>query len=455
MEGHSGQIAAGFDRVCRQILQNARSELYVNMRYLDIALSAFSFSVQTQIPGIGTDGVTLYVHPKILADLYEENRLLVNRVYLHTVMHCLLRHLFKKPQADPLLWRLSCDMAVESIIDGMYVRSVRMGVSRFRRNWYDLLQKELKVLTAEGIYRVLAKKSLSPFEKASLQQAFCPDDHSLWPAGRQDGPPPPQMQMLADQWQDIDEKTQTQMESFSRDEMEGSGDLSRQMKTELQRKYDYREFLRRFAAWQEEMHVDLDTFDYVFYTYGLSLYGNLPLIEPQEFREVRRIDEFVIVVDVSMSTSGEPVKAFLEQTYAVLTESETYLKKVHIRILQCDDKVREDVKITSREQLDRYMKDFTLKGGGGTDFRPAFAYVERLLEERQMQDLKGMLYFTDGRGIYPKTRPAWETAFIFMDEFDPDIQVPPWAIRMVLPPWELTREKEEPRTLRTDYRFVD
>ena len=452
----SMDITQKYRAVSLQILSDSRNELYIHMRYLDLALSALSFSIQTQIPGIGTDGRILYAHPKILADLYEEDRLLVNRVYLHTVIHCLLRHPFRKPQADEQLWRISCDIAVESVIDGMNVRPVRMGVSRFRKNWYELLLKELKVLTAEGICRVLSKRKLTPFELKSLTDSFCIDDHSLWPAENGNRPDLPQMEMemLSDSWKDIDEKTQTQMETFSRDETEGSGDLSRQLKVQLQQKYDYRNFLRRFAMLHEELHADPDTFDYVFYTYGLSLYGNLPLIEPQEFREVNRIEEFVVVVDVSMSTSGEPVKAFLEQTYAVLTESGTYLKKVHIRILQCDDRVREDVKITCRGDLDRYMDAFTLKGGGGTDFRPAFAYVNRLLEEKQLPDLKGMIYFTDGRGIYPKMRPLWDTAFVFMEEFDPDIQVPPWAIRMVLPPREITGDSDKKKELRTDYRFL-
>ena len=52
------------------------------------------------------------------------------------------------------------------------------------------------------------------------------------------------------------------------------------------------------------MTVDPDSFDYNFYSYGLSLYGNMPLIEPQEWKEVQKVEEFVIVIDTSMSCSG-------------------------------------------------------------------------------------------------------------------------------------------------------
>lgn len=50
----------------------------------------------------------------------------------------------------------------------------------------------------------------------------------------------------------------------------------------------YKEFLRRFAVLREEVHADYDSFDMGYYAYGLSLYGNMPLIEPLETRRHTR-----------------------------------------------------------------------------------------------------------------------------------------------------------------------
>ena len=108
--------------------------------------------------------------------------------------------------------------------------------------------------------------------------------------------------------------------------------------------------------WREEIGVDDDSFDYAFYHYGLSMYGNMPLIEPQETKEVKKIEEFVIVVDTSMSCSGDLVRKFLEETYDVLSENESFFRKVHIRILQCDEQVQEDVRIERQEDWERYMQ---------------------------------------------------------------------------------------------------
>lgn len=445
------RIAEQFEAVSMRILTNARNELYITMRYLDLALSSLRIQITTDLKGIGTDGLSLFVHPKILADLYERNRLKVNRVYLHCVYHCLFRHLFKKTRPDPELWRISCDIAVESIIDSLYVRSVRMPRSRIRLNWYDILKKELKVLTAEGIYRVLARRRMTEYERRQLLEEFCIDDHSLWPKPEPPGKPPkPQTELLEKKWQDISEKTQTEMEAFSKEASHGDGDLLDEMRVENRERYDYRGFLRKFAVMKEEMQIDIDTFDYVFYSFGLSMYGNMPLIEPQEYKEVHKIQEFVIVIDVSMSTNGALVKTFLEQTYSVLTESESFLKKVHIRIIQCDEKVQADQKITCREELEEYMEHFTLTGNGGTDFRPAFDYVNELIERKEFHFLKGMIYFTDGLGIYPKKRPAYETAFVFMEEDYEDAQVPPWAMKLIIEKEQL----EEEAGLRTDYQFI-
>ena len=177
----------------------------------------------------------------------------------------------------------------------------------------------------------------------------------------------------------------------------------------------------------------------------------MPLIEPQEYKEEKKIQEFVIVIDTSMSCSGELVKTFLEQTYEVLSETESFFKKVNIRILQCDEKVQSDVKVTSREELEQYMKHFQVIGNGGTDFRPAFSYVRELVEKKEFLNLRGMVYFTDGYGVFPAKKPPFETAFVFMEEDYTDVSVPPWAIKLIIEKEEL----EEETALRLDYELIE
>ena len=133
-----------------------------------------------------------------------------------------------------------------------------------------------------------------------------------------------------------------------------------------------------------------------------------------------------------MSCSGELIRKFLEETYDVLKSTESFFRKINVHILQCDEKVQSDVKITSQEELENYMEQLELYGEGGTDFRPAFEYVEKLLEQGEFEDLKGLIYFTDGYGIYPKKMPPYKTAFVFLEEDYRDVDVPAWAVKLIL-----------------------
>ena len=406
----------------------ARDELYFSMRFLDVALSSFVYQMDSSVSPFGTDGAVMYFHPQQLGGLLRENRILVNRGYLHMVFHCIFRHMFKRTD-DERYWDLSCDIAAEHLIDGCDKRPVRWSRSLLRRETYRKLETGGRVMNAERIFRELKAWELTEKELSRLEEEFRTDDHRYW---ENRGPERKKEPELSRKWQEINEKMETDLETFSKEASEENGSFLGQLRVENRERQDYREFLRKFAVLREEMGTDPDTFDYGFYSYGLTLYGNMPLIEPLETREVRRIADFVIVIDTSMSCSGTLVRRFLEETYSVLKQNDSYFRRVNVHIIQCDEKVHSDVKITSEKELKKYMDQFELYGEGGTDFRPAFAYVDELLGMGEFDDLKGLIYFTDGYGIYPSRMPPYKTAFVFLEEDYRDADVPAWAIRLVL-----------------------
>lgn len=411
-----------------QILIAARDELYMGMRFLDVALSSFVYQMDTTVSPFGTDGVGMYFHPQQLGGLYRQNRILVNRGYLHMVFHCIFQHLWKIGY-DRQMWDLSCDIAVEHLIDANFHRSVRYSRSLLRRETYRKLELEKKTLHAERVYKILQKWKLSEKEIAKLETEFYVDDHKYWPSQNPDQKQDPQ---LRQKWQEMNESMETDLETFSKEASEQNGDFLEQIKIENREKQDYKEFLRKFSVYREEVGVDVDSFDYAFYSYGLQLYGNMPLIEPLETKEIKKIAEFVIVIDTSMSCSGALVRRFLEETYTILMEQNTFFQKVNIHIIQCDETVQSDVKINNQEELKNYMEKLDLYGEGGTDFRPAFAYVQQLLDKGEFENLKGLLYFTDGYGVYPSKMPPYQTAFVFMQEDYNEKDVPAWALKLII-----------------------
>lgn len=423
--------------ICMDIWKAAKEELYLSMRFFDVILNRLTLMPKPDMAGVGTDGICVYFYPDKVIALFRNSRVKVNRMYLHMVFHCLFLHF--QMQGDRRYWNLACDIAVESMLDSMNVRSIRTHVSPQRKNLYKNIRDEHNVLTAINVYRSLSSMELSESELSKLEQEFYVDNHGLW---EEEISPKTTMERER-QWKEDREKLQTEMETFGKEPSEQADAVLEQIKVENRERYDYRKFLRKFAVLKEEIQVDMDTFDYIFYHYGMEHYGNMPLIEPQETKEVHKVEEFVIAIDTSMSCQGDLVKKFLEETYDVLSESESFFRKVHIHIIQCDDKVQSDVVVTNEDEMKAYMEQFEIKGHGGTDFRPVFGYVNELLKKKAFHRLKGLIYFTDGYGIYPAKRPLYETAFVFMREDYQDIDVPVWAMKLILEPEDLENSERK------------
>ena len=93
-------------RMGGEVLAVVRSGLYLDFRFLDMALSALTPAPDERCRVLATDGQTLYYQPQRLLQLYQENPKYLNRLYLHTVFHCVFRHLWLKGRREPQLWSL-------------------------------------------------------------------------------------------------------------------------------------------------------------------------------------------------------------------------------------------------------------------------------------------------------------------------------------------------------------
>jgi predicted metal-dependent peptidase len=149
--------------------------------------------------------------------------------------------------------------------------------------------------------------------------------------------------------------------------------------------------------WREELRVALDKYfrdDYVvmppskklLYT-GIYLPSNIS----QTFR-------LVIAVDSSGSIDETQLNEFLTEVNFLMTLVQNY----QIELLVCDEKIRSHKTFYSGDTL-----EVDLKGGGGTDFRPVFTYIEE-----HFDDVKLLLYFTDLDGLFPNAVPNYEVKWI-------------------------------------------
>lgn len=411
-------------RMFDKIILYLRDELCIDFPYMERALSALIPEGKENVSAFATEGIHLYFPPARYLELFEENELFLRRAYLHTVLHCLYAHLWLRGDREEGRFGTACDVAVEFIIDGFNKRSTRRLLSWLRQQFYEKMRRERAISAAE-IYELLLEEP--PEYVKLLAQEFYVDDHALWGEKKGRQPSSGEQEEAQKRWQKIARQIRFQKEK-SDEAQEQAGAVTQEKITAEKKRRSYADFLKKFAAFHEQMRCDLDTFDLSYYTYGLRVYGNLPLIEPLETREERRIQEFVIAVDTSYSTSGELVHSFLRETLHILLEEHAFFTTAKVHLIQCDEQIREDLVVSARDQAERLLEHFAIKGGGSTDFRPVFAYVEELRAKGELKNLGGLLYFTDGNGTYPQKKPDYPCAFLYMDAYDEEA-VPAWAIR--------------------------
>ena len=562
-----------------RILNQSRYELSLSMRHLARALDRLPYEMDFNTQRMGTEGERIHFHPEFIFQLFMESPQKLNRLYMHSLLHCLFRHMFKNEDKKEELWNMACDIHVEYVLDSLDVDLLKRPAGEYRENTFQRLEEKIKTLSAERIYQYLEEADLDYDAWERLEREFYKDDHVFWKVidrkdapgqegeGDSDGAPLPlpedftpndnpsgeenegekkdsgdntsaenfedkdkssregksseddspqsgtpsngegkeeknqeagnqesenrgsegegntgegnsgedsqgeakqgdsqsgnssgkkqeerkkaenrkstgqenreereakkKRDALSKEWEDISKRTEQEIEHSSKEKQEEQGSLAWFLRLEQKKYTDFRDFLRRLSVDREEMEVDLDSFDYGYYYYGLEQYGNMPLIEENEYREGRKLQEMVIAIDTSHSTKGEMVKGFLEETAGILKQKDAFFQKVKVHILECDDELRKDICLENVEDLEQYSKNFAVKGGYGTDFRPVFRYVSDLQKRGELKNLKGLMYFTDGKGRYPKEAPPYVTAFVFPkgEDIDDD-NVPFWAMKL-------------------------
>lgn len=364
--------------LCLQIWNLTREQLSVKYPFLRSFLWYFTFRTSTETTTAGTDGSVIYFSHDFLLHTFRETPHQLEHFLLHTVGHCLLLHTIQEQTEDSATRKKNSDNAVEAFFKEPYP---------------------------------------APFW----------DDHHFWNTAVN---------------QDFLSRIALTLSSLTGVSGTGSygngskgnssGELSEELTIRNTGTYDFTHFLKQFARQGEEIKTDIESFDYIPYLYGLEHYGNIPLIEHLEYQEVNRLEELVIAIDTSGSCSLDTVRKFMEETYSILSNHENFFRKMNVYVIQCDSFIQDMAHITSEQDWQDYLKNLTIHGRGGTDFRPVFEYVEELRAKKELKDLKGLLYFTDGDGIYPEIPTDYKTAFVFYKEKEQHQKVPAWAACLTL-----------------------
>lgn len=395
------------ETLCEEILNQIRTALCLKYPFFAQALYSFSFQQANQpYPLMGTDGKLIYYRPELVLSYYQKNPEMLSHIFMHMFYHRLFSHLLLPEKENVRLWHLACDIAAEELVN----------------------DKGSDIRTPEQIYTDLTEKMLSEEELKQLEASYQKDEHAYWKNASQKA----LSEKLLQEWNHILKGT-----GFGSGGQSGGigsvpGTQIEEMLLREKHKYDFCRYLKRFAISHEEMQTDMDSLDYIPYLYGLQHYGNIPLVEHPEQKEVHKLEELVIAIDTSGSCSLDTVRRFMEETYGILSNHENFFKKMNVYILQCDCYIQHEAHISCEEDWKQYMEKLQIHGRSGTDFRPVFKRIEQLRQEKKLRNLKALLYFTDGDGIYPQTPVNYETAFVFYQEKERHQKVPSWAVTLTL-----------------------
>ena len=300
----------------------------------------------------------------------------------NSAMHASLMHKNRKNKRSGWLWQLATDYAINDML-------VESGMERPYQAHYN---KRFEGMYAEEIYAHL-KDDILRDDEGLEYEADDVDDVE------QDGSK-----------KDQDRQKDSQVEQILNDQLFEEFALN-----EIQKEKDdfrFPEAIKRFfdldidpkIDWREELKDAIDRFerdDFVMMPPSKKhLYRGFYL--PSATSETLNL---VVAIDSSGSVDDKLLSEFLsELNYLMLS-----VAKYKIEFLVCDDKVHLHKTFYSGDELEA-----DIKGGGGTDFRPVFEYVDANFEKTQL-----LLYFSDLDGIFPKEEPNYDLRWITKNKLTP------------------------------------
>ena len=126
--------------------------------------------------------------------------------------------------------------------------------------------------------------------------------------------------------------------------------------------------------------------------------------------------DVVAAIDTSGSISDEELREFVSELDALKSQV-----RARVTLVACDNKLAENGP-WEYEPWDAMEVPHDLEGGGGTDFRPVFDWVET---ENLNPNL--LVYFTDAEGDFPKLAPNYPVVWLVKGKGDV-----PWGERVQL-----------------------
>jgi len=362
----------------KKLVMGARSKLVLTPQPASVFFASLVLRLEVAVdwesPTMATDGKTLFVNPDWCNSLTNDERV---GVLCHETMHVILAHHCRREGRDSALWNESADLAVNQIILGAGFTLPKGRLMPGEGKYADFPKES----SAEGYYALLSKP---PDQKDSNDEQEKQDDGegsgNADPGGCgsvRDAKSPADAKDQQAKW----EVAVAQAEHTSKARGELPGGLSRLVGQVLHPAADWKSVLREFVTSQAKNDFSWSHPNRRFIADGLYVPGLRNL----------ELGEVVIAIDTSGSVSPKELAVFGSEVEAILGAFACSVVLLY-----------HDSEITKVEEWNSSDGPIVLNpvGGGGTDHRPIFEYIER--ENRSPACVVAL---TDLETTLPKTVP--------------------------------------------------
>jgi predicted metal-dependent peptidase len=352
---------------------------------------------RSSIATMATDGVSLYFNPEFVEDL--SNAELIGTP-AHEVMHPALQHHTRRGGRNPRRWNMACDYAINPMLvdAGLTLPKDVLLDNRFRgmsaERIYNLLEEEEQNQSSSSDAESQSQDDSADSgggsnssESSSSEENVNEPRAPRTPGGIGqvlDAPEPENGEgdTVAEQARDWQIAVE-QAENVAKLAGKLPAGVKRSLEAAKSARVDWRELLRR--AWSETIPAD--------YSWTRPnrrhLWNGLYL--PGIVRE--GVGEICIAVDCSGSINARQLGLFEAEVRSILAGQQPRL--VHVLYFDTEVQKAETYHAGSPIKL-------TPAGGGGTDFRPCF----RWLEERGITP-QTLVLLTDLWGTFPSDVPPY------------------------------------------------
>ncbi len=357
-----------------ELLLRAKSLLTVKYPYFGMLASRLQHEPSDTVSGYASNGKRFIYNVQFLERRNVEE---VMFILTNAVMHHVLSHQQRKLNRKGKLWQLATDYAINNLLSksGLHIP---IGAN---------YNKEYEGMYAEEIYDAL-KNDVNISEGDAFGES---------------GDSAPEISTME---QEGDDSTGFANIDGIADELDTQDELQWQYAASIAQEVAQRKGAMPLGLDRLGKKVKASDVDWRFELYNAvnrHMRNNYAFMPPNKKHIHRGIAlpsltsdtlSLCVAIDTSGSIDDQLLGAFMEEFKTIMQN----FPSVKIELIIADAKVHAHHTFQGGERM-----DFRLKGGGGTDYRPTFDYVEANLPMTTM-----LLYFTDGEGSFPRIPPNYE-----------------------------------------------